>query len=74
MHPWPKDPKLKEIGRYQEVQLAQAIPAYTPALFTRVLGWTKEEVDVLCDLVGKELKDRSLHLYQEVHVFYGRKP
>lgn len=71
---WPKDPKMKEIGRYQQIQKIIAIDSYTPALFTRVLGWSKEEIDVLLAKVKNELKDSSYHMYLPVHFVYGRKP
>ncbi|KAL1968075.1 hypothetical protein VTN77DRAFT_2205 [Rasamsonia byssochlamydoides] len=71
---WPKDPKLKEIGKYQHAQQIEAVGTYTLALFTRVLGWTREEVEVLCAMVRNELKDRSLHLYIKAHFVYGRRP
>ncbi|KAF3899677.1 TAM domain methyltransferase [Trichophyton interdigitale] len=71
---WPKDAKLKEIGKFQQVQIAQAVGAYTPALYTRVLKWTREEVNDLCAKVRAELQDRSLHLYLKVHIVIGRKP
>ncbi|KAK2736184.1 hypothetical protein FQN57_000858 [Myotisia sp. PD_48] len=71
---WAKDPKLKEIGKWHQAQVIQAVGAYTPALYTRYLGWTAEEVDVLCASVRTELKDKSLHLYQKVHFISGRRP
>ncbi|KAL1962671.1 hypothetical protein VTN77DRAFT_9305 [Rasamsonia byssochlamydoides] len=72
--PWPKDPKMKELGRFQQVQQIQAIESYTPALFSRILGWTSEEVEVLVAKVRNELKDRSLHLWIPFYFVYGRKP
>ncbi|KAL1971102.1 hypothetical protein VTN77DRAFT_53 [Rasamsonia byssochlamydoides] len=71
---WPKDPKLKEIGKFQQVQQIQAADSYTPALFSRVLGWTSEEIEVLLAKVRNELKDRSLHMYIPIYFVYGRKP
>ncbi|KAL1964156.1 hypothetical protein VTN77DRAFT_7244 [Rasamsonia byssochlamydoides] len=71
---WSKDPKMKEIGRFQLVQQLQAVESYTPALFSRVLGWTKMEIEVLIAKVRNELKDHSLHLYVPVYFVYGRKP
>ncbi|KAL1961756.1 hypothetical protein VTN77DRAFT_1082 [Rasamsonia byssochlamydoides] len=72
--PWPKDPKMKEIGRFQQVQQIQAIESYTPALFSRYLGWNNAEIQVLLAKARKELKDPSLHLYVPVYFVYGRKP
>ncbi|KKA22137.1 TAM domain methyltransferase [Rasamsonia emersonii CBS 393.64] len=72
--PWAKDKKLKEIGKYHQAQVIDAIGSYTPALFTRILGYTREEAEVLCVAVRNEIRDRTLHLYQEAHFVYGRKP
>ncbi|KAL2219636.1 methyltransferase [Thermoascus aurantiacus ATCC 26904] len=47
---------------------------YTFALFTRVLGWSKTETEVMCAHVRNELKDTSHHLYNIVYFVYGRKP
>lgn len=71
---WPKDPKLKELGKYQHAQQIQAVEAYTFALFSRVLGWNKTEIEVLCAHVKNELKNPAYHLYVKIHFVYGRKP
>ncbi|KAF5017816.1 hypothetical protein F66182_10230 [Fusarium sp. NRRL 66182] len=48
MGTWPKDPKLKEIGRWFRVQfLEMGLEAYCLALFTRAGGWSNEEAQVL---------------------------
>ncbi|BDD58241.1 hypothetical protein MAP00_003532 [Monascus purpureus] len=72
--PWPKDPKLKEIGRYQQVQQVQAIESYTPGFLTRIGGWEPEEAQVLIAKVRKELSDSSLHMYVPIYFVWGRKP
>ncbi|RSL59645.1 hypothetical protein CEP53_005726, partial [Fusarium sp. AF-6] len=41
---WPKDPKLKEMGRFQGIQQVQAVESYSPRVFSTVLGWEEEEV------------------------------
>jgi len=71
---WPKDPKLKDIGRYQVVQFSDAIEPFSMALLTRVLGWSKEECQVLVTKVKKELYNRDVHLYNNIHFVYGQKP
>ncbi|KAL2219325.1 S-adenosyl-L-methionine-dependent methyltransferase [Thermoascus aurantiacus ATCC 26904] len=70
--PWPKDPKLKEIGRYQQIQQIMAVESYTPALFSCVLGWNQMELEVLMAKVQNELKDRSIHVYALLYFVYGR--
>ncbi|KAN0085261.1 S-adenosyl-L-methionine-dependent methyltransferase [Elaphomyces granulatus] len=71
---WPKDPKLKEIGRYQQLHMYEGLTAYSLRLFTGVLNWKKEEVEALLSEVRKVLLDRTCHIYTVVHFVYARKP
>ncbi|KAL2376931.1 hypothetical protein RJZ90_007131 [Blastomyces dermatitidis] len=71
--PWPKDEKLKELGRYHQLQIFQALGAYSYAPLIRVLGWKPEEVEILLAGVRRDLKDRSIHFYTKVHFVYGQK-
>lgn len=73
LNPWAQDRKLKEIGRYQQVNMIESMEAYSLALFTRVLGWTATETRVFFDGVRKELQDRSIHLYTKYYFVYGQK-
>ncbi|RDL39240.1 S-adenosyl-L-methionine-dependent methyltransferase [Venustampulla echinocandica] len=72
--PWPKDPTQKEIGVYQQQNMIDASSSYGQAHFTRVLGWTKEEYDVLSARVRNELKSSKYHLYSNLYVVYGQRP
>ncbi|OQD75097.1 hypothetical protein PENDEC_c008G04625 [Penicillium decumbens] len=45
--PWPKDPKLKELGKYHQLNMLEAMPPYTYALFTRMLRWERVEIEAL---------------------------
>ncbi|KAJ5843058.1 uncharacterized protein N7525_000799 [Penicillium rubens] len=72
--PWPKDPKLKELGRYHQLNMLEAMPIYTYALFSRVLGWTRSEIEGLLTGIRMELRDTSYHLYTNLRVVYGQKP
>ncbi|PGH06904.1 hypothetical protein GX51_02149 [Blastomyces parvus] len=74
MAPWPKDKRLKEIGRYKQLVVLESVEAYSLALFTRVLGWSPEEVQVLAALTKNEFRDLSIHAYAKMHFVYGRKP
>ncbi|KAF5000555.1 hypothetical protein FGRMN_1722 [Fusarium graminum] len=60
---WPKDPKLKEIGKFQAIQAVQAIESYTPQIFSNVLGWSQEEIQVSMAKARNEIKDPAVHLY-----------
>jgi hypothetical protein len=61
---WPKDPKLKEIGRYMRAQTVDsALESYTLAMFTRYGDWKPAEVEVLLAHLRAELKSNKLHIY-----------
>lgn len=72
--PWAKDPHLKELGRYNRLQWEEGIEGWTMFLLTRVLGWTKLEVDIYLAQMRAGLRDPKIHAYQEMTVVYGRKP
>ncbi|EEP76784.1 predicted protein [Uncinocarpus reesii 1704] len=58
---WPKDKKLKARGRYFMAQLlGNALETYSLSLFTRVAGWTPDEVYALLDDVAEEVAPLSL--------------
>jgi uncharacterized UPF0146 family protein len=71
---WPKDPRLKEIGRYERAQVLDAVESYSLALFTRVLGRSLQETQVLMERVKCEVVDPTLHLYTAKYLIYGMKP
>ncbi|KAL1979526.1 hypothetical protein VTN96DRAFT_5669 [Rasamsonia emersonii] len=71
---WPKDPKLKELGRWHQVAQEESMGPYCYALFSRVLGWQREAIEVLLAMVRKELRDPSIHQYVQIYIVYGRKP
>lgn len=72
--PWAKDCKLKEIGMYQREHIIASVEPFTLALFTRVLGWSKDRTQVLMACVKDEFRNRSNHFYTASHFVYGRKP
>jgi hypothetical protein len=72
--PWCKDRRLKEIAKYQQQAMLEAVEPYTLALFTRILKWTNEECQELIEGVKREILDRSIHMYGKMYFVYGRKP
>ncbi|KAL4955915.1 S-adenosyl-L-methionine-dependent methyltransferase [Aspergillus filifer] len=71
--PWAKEQRLKDLGRYHQANMLEALEAYSLALMTRFLGWSVEDVQVLLKGVQKELTDRTLHIYSQLYVVYGKK-
>ncbi|KAL1596306.1 hypothetical protein SLS60_008951 [Paraconiothyrium brasiliense] len=72
--PWPKDPKMKEIGRYQREHMAIGIEPYTLGFLGKVLGWSEAECKIMIAKVREEVRDKSLHMYIRFYFVYGRKP
>ncbi|GAT29900.1 methyltransferase [Aspergillus luchuensis] len=72
--PWPKDPKMKDLGRYHQVNMFEALGPYCYALFTRVMGWERTEIEVFVAGMKQELRDLNNHLYTKVHIVYGQRP
>jgi hypothetical protein len=54
-------PKQKTIGAWNLLNVLDGIEAFTIALFTRMLGWSAENVQVLLADVRKDLRDPTIH-------------
>ena len=61
--PWPKDPKLKEVGLFQLAGMLEGIDGLTLALWTRFLGWDEQEITVFLAKVKAEFKRASIHSF-----------
>ncbi|KIW20703.1 hypothetical protein PV08_01280 [Exophiala spinifera] len=72
--PWPKDPKLKELGKLMRVQMTQSVPSFMLAYFVRILGYSREYTEVVMAQVKREFRDPTLHLYLRWHFVSGKKP
>lgn len=71
---WPKDPHLKDLGRWGERNWSEGIEGWVMALYTRLLGWTYEEVQAFVKDVRAVIKNRKNHFWHEVRCVYARKP
>ncbi|RKL46817.1 hypothetical protein BFJ72_g2557 [Fusarium proliferatum] len=71
---WPKDPKMKEIGRYAQATLEQDIEGYVLFMANTVEGWTKEEVEVYISMLRRELRQGNMHPYYWQKVVWAQKP
>jgi hypothetical protein len=59
---------MKTLGAYQLLNMLDAASSYGQAHFTRVLGWSAAEYEVLSAKVRAELKDPKLQLYSDLYV------
>ncbi|KAF2773745.1 hypothetical protein EJ03DRAFT_105797 [Teratosphaeria nubilosa] len=72
---WAKGRKNKILGKLNEENTGRAIPGIGMGLFTRRLGWTKEQVEDISNEVLDELKDkRNQHFYYPMCLHRAQKP
>ncbi|KAM0191938.1 hypothetical protein ACHAPI_008658 [Fusarium lateritium] len=71
---WPKDAKMKEIGKYAQATLEQDIEGYVLFMANTVEGWTKEEVEVYILMLRRELRQGKMHPYYQQKAIWAQKP
>ncbi|CCF47165.1 hypothetical protein CH063_04073 [Colletotrichum higginsianum] len=74
MNEWPKEERYKTLGLWCLENFNSALEAVCVALFTRVLDWSLNEVNVFLIDVRKDLKNKNYHAYFNVYCLVGRKP
>lgn len=72
--PWPKDPHLKELGRWGERNWVDGIEDWVLAIYTRHLGKTYADVQAFARDLRSVVKARQNHFWSEARCVYGRKP
>ncbi|KAL9087666.1 MAG: hypothetical protein Q9165_006590 [Trypethelium subeluteriae] len=71
---WPKDRQMKQFGIWTRENTSAILEGLALAPFTRFLGWTVEEVQVLLAGCRKDLRNTSIHAYWSIRMVWGRKP
>ncbi|KAF3007893.1 hypothetical protein E8E13_011006 [Curvularia kusanoi] len=71
---WAKGAKLKLLGRYVYEDFLDALPSLSLGLFTRVLKWSREEVEILLAECRQESRRRDRHFYADCLIWYAQKP
>ncbi|KAJ0159576.1 hypothetical protein CTA2_9451 [Colletotrichum tanaceti] len=73
--PWAKDPHHRDVGWMNLSQVLQGLEGFSMRVFTGVLDWTAEEVQVQLAQVRNELKKfHEFHAQFDIHFVYGQKP
>ncbi|KAH8152343.1 uncharacterized protein LAJ45_03770 [Morchella importuna] len=65
---------MKEMGIFLREVLLVGAQGLTLAMFTRMLGWDKKEVDVLVANIRQAVQDPSINVYTKFFVTYAQKP
>lgn len=71
---WAKGARFKLLGHYVFEDQWDALPSLSLGLFTRVLNWSRDEVEVFLASCRHESKRTNRHYYGECLIWYARKP
>ncbi|EEY23739.1 conserved hypothetical protein [Verticillium alfalfae VaMs.102] len=56
------------------IEEQQAVDSYTPGIFSRIRGWSQEEIQVHIARVKNDIENPAIHLYMPVYFIWGKKP
>ncbi len=62
-NPWPRDSKYKELGMWTLHNFDYGLEGLSFALFSRGLGWQREELMPFLGKVRKDLRNMKIHSY-----------
>lgn len=71
---WPADLKKREIGDIAEWAMTTDLEGYVLYACNKVLGWSREEVQIYLAHLRKEMRSKRIHGYYRQRVVYARKP
>jgi len=71
---WPRDKKMKMLGAWGRENVLSGLQGWSMAVFTRGLGMSNVEVEMLLAEVRNDINSRNLHAYMPIYIVYGRKP
>ncbi|KAL7273999.1 hypothetical protein RUND412_003115 [Rhizina undulata] len=74
LNPWPSDPYLKDCARWYNLGLTEGLEGLCLGPFTRVIGWSAEDVRNMLIPVLKDISNKHLHVISNVHVWIARRP
>ncbi|KAK3674507.1 hypothetical protein LTR78_005593 [Recurvomyces mirabilis] len=72
--PWAKGDKNKYLGKLLYRNTLDAVPAIATGVFTRCLGWSKDQVDTFCKEVIEDVDDKESHFYYPMVLHLAQKP
>jgi hypothetical protein len=61
--PWPKDQRLREAGKFNLFGLDSGLTGLSLRVYTQILGWSVEEMEVLLMQVRAEWMRKGIHSY-----------
>ncbi|KAI5807694.1 S-adenosyl-L-methionine-dependent methyltransferase [Peziza echinospora] len=74
LNAWPTDPYMKECGRWFGLSLMEGLEAISLGPLTRVLGWAPDDVKQFIAPVKKDISNKSIHGFNNLHIWIARRP
>ncbi|KAG4033730.1 hypothetical protein MFRU_004g02330 [Monilinia fructicola] len=74
INPWSEDENAQKLGEMSEENWLACLSSFSMALFSRILDWKQEQIEVYLVNVRKSIPNRSVHAYHKIYVVWGRKP
>ncbi|KAI9783245.1 MAG: hypothetical protein M1839_004085 [Geoglossum umbratile] len=71
---WPREPRFKEIGAYTLIQLLDNFEGLSLAAYTRILGYTKADVQAHGQMVKRDIMNPRIHAMFDYYIVYAQKP
>lgn len=71
---WARGKKNKLLGALCAQNLSEGVASMSMAAFTRIMGWSREKLEVFLVDVRKNLMNKDIHAYIVVYIAYGKKP
>ncbi|KAJ4217960.1 hypothetical protein NW759_008555 [Fusarium solani] len=68
---WPKDLKLKELGRYVNFYMDMSLGGFATYPMSQILGWSLEEITVLVGQMRAAINDQKNFPNGDMYVTYG---
>lgn len=72
--PWARGNKNKILGAMVAENLSEGVASMSTAAFTRLLGWSQEQLETFLARVMEKLKNINIHAYVRIYFVYGKKP
>ncbi|KAK2757483.1 methyltransferase domain-containing protein [Colletotrichum kahawae] len=72
--PWARGRNQKILGAMQMTNNLEGVQGITMKIFTQVLGWTREEAEMLLVDVRRDMADRNIHAYLTIMAVWGQRP
>ncbi|KAL1584432.1 hypothetical protein WHR41_06362 [Cladosporium halotolerans] len=72
--PWAKGQREKRLGEMVLDDVAGGLEGFSMRMFTKVLGWSREEVMELLEQVSLDMRSGKMHAYLPIDFLWAQKP